>query len=75
MPILLSLYTPSLLHKISKTFHWTAVCESSFTALKSKLTSLPILAYPKFIEPFIVATDASDTAIGGVLSQVQDGHE
>jgi len=35
------------LRKNSKGFHWTAVCDSSFNALKSKLTSPPVLAYPK----------------------------
>ena len=41
----------------------------------AKLTSPPILAYPHFTDPFIVSTDASDNAIGGVLSQLRDGHE
>ena len=31
--------------------------------------------YISFTDTFIVATDASDTAIGGVLSQIQDGCE
>ena len=50
-----------LLRKNSKGFHWTSVCDSSFNTLKSKLTSPPVLAYPKFTDTFIVATDASDT--------------
>ena len=64
-----------LLRKNSKGFHWTAACDSSFNTLKSKLTYLPVLAYLRFSDTFIVATDASDTAIGGVLSQMQDSHE
>ena len=64
-----------LLKKNSKSFHWTAECEASFNTLKSKLTTSPVLAYPRFTDPFIVSTDASDKAIGGVLSQVQNGHE
>ena len=35
--------------------------------------SLPHLAFPRFTDPFMVSTDASDRAIGGVLSQKQDG--
>ena len=35
----------------------------------------PILTYPDFTIPFIVSTDASSTAIGGILSQVHDGGE
>ena len=43
--------------------------------LKQKLTTPPILAYPQFNHPFIVATDASGTAIGAVLSQDVEGEE
>ena len=64
-----------LLKKTSKRFQWTSECEASFTLLKSKLTQSPLLAYPRFTEPFIVSTDASDKAVGGVLSQIQDSHE
>ena len=34
-----------------------------------------ILASPDFSQPFILDTDASDKAIGAVLSQVIDGNE
>ena len=64
-----------ILRKTSKNFNWTAECDISFSLLKAKLTSPPILAYPHFTDPFIVSTDASDKAIGGVLSQLRDGHE
>lgn len=63
-----------LLRKTSKSFQWTTECETSFATLKSKLTNPPVLAFPRFTDPFLVATDASDTAIGGVLSQIQDGN-
>lgn len=47
--------------------------------LKKRLTEAPILAYPRFDsdEPFIVDTDWSldNNAVGGVLSQVQEGRE
>jgi len=64
-----------LLRKTTKSFNWTPECNASFNSLKSKLTSPPILAYPNFAEPFVVATDASDTAIGGVLSQLKGGQD
>ena len=52
---------------------------AAFETLKKKLSTSPILAYPKFDsdQPFIVDTDWScdPGAIGGVLSQVQDGEE
>ena len=64
-----------ILRKISKKFNWTAKCDTSFSLLKAKLTSPPILAYPHFTDPFTVSMDVSDKAIGGVLSQLCDGHE
>ena len=49
----------------------------AFQRLKKDLMKAPILAYPQFDspEPFIVDTDWSGDAVGGVLSQVQDGAE
>lgn len=57
------------------TNRWTEAQENSFNALKLALTSAPILAYPTEKDQFILDTDASDTGIGAVLSQVQDGEE
>ena len=37
------------------------------------LISAPILAYPRFDVPFVVYMDASTSAVGSVLSQVQGG--
>lgn len=56
-------------------FVWTDECENAFQELKTKLTTAPILAYPSREGKFILDTDASDFAIGAVLSQVQEGHE
>ena len=66
------------LHKISannNSFKWTEECTLSFNSLKHALTSAPVLAYPNVEGTFILDTDASDQAIGGVLSQIQDGQE
>ena len=56
-------------------FHWTDDCQESFETLKNALTSTPILAYPELGSKFILDTDASDAALGAVLSQIQDGKE
>ncbi|XP_049316307.1 retrovirus-related Pol polyprotein from transposon opus isoform X1 [Bactrocera dorsalis] len=41
----------------------------SFNDIKYLLTSSEILVFPDFNKPFILTTDASNTAIGAVLSQ------
>ena len=56
-------------------FEWTTACHEAFTSLKKRLTQAPILAYPDYSKPFIVDTDASQVAMGAVLSQVHDGAE
>jgi hypothetical protein len=40
-----------------------------------KLSTEPLLIYPDFKQPFIVACDASTKAIGAVLSQLREGEE
>nr|VZI19680.1 unnamed protein product [Spirometra erinaceieuropaei] len=60
-------------------FKWTADSTNSFQTLKDKLCTTPILVFPDISNDagkFILDTDASDTAIGAVLSQQQlDGTE
>ena len=59
----------------STQFKWEKEQQIAFDTLKDKLTSAPILAYPQVTGEFILDTDASDTGIGAVLSQVQNGIE
>ena len=55
-------------------FLWTNQCESAFKELKRRLTSQPVLAFPKLNKTFTVEVDASDYAAGGLLSQTgEDG--
>jgi len=54
---------------------WTAECQDAFDRLKEALTSDSIVGYPQGVGEFILDTDACDTGIGAVLSQVQDGVE
>ena len=56
-------------------FKWTEAQNTAFTTLKQALQTEPILRYPNYSLEFRLATDASATAVGAVLSQVQDGHE
>jgi len=53
----------------TKNWKWTPKAESAFTELKNRFTSAPILAHFDPKRPVIVETDASDFALGAVLSQ------
>ena len=56
-------------------FTWTEEHDQAFQTLKKKLLEAPILAFPNFELPFIIGTDASETALGAVLFRVIDGTE
>lgn len=49
--------------------------KSCFETLKNILTSDDVLTYPNFSRPFLVTTDASNFAIGSVLSQGEMGKD
>ncbi|KAL0457824.1 UNVERIFIED_CONTAM: Transposon Tf2-11 polyprotein [Sesamum latifolium] len=58
--------------KKTETWNWTSQCQESFDILKRTMVTDPVLALPDMSKPFVVETDASDFALGGVL--MQDGH-
>jgi hypothetical protein len=51
---------------------WTEACTKAFNTLKHKLTTAPVLVPPDWNKDFEVYVDASNVAIGSVLSQ-KDG--
>lgn len=53
-------------------FTWSTSVDTAFKTLKKKMTETPVLSLPDFSKILILETDASDVAIGAVLSQ--DGH-
>ena len=57
----------ALLHK-DKPYLWEKDQQSAFEKLKQHLVSAPILILPDPTKSFTVTTDASDLAIGAVLS-------
>ena len=63
------------LTKKNQPFKWTTDCQNAFDLLKEKLVSAPILAFPDFTQEFILHVDASDFAIGMVLTQIRNGSE
>jgi len=50
-------------------FYWSDLCQESFDKLKAILTKEPLLQYPDFEQPFNLTCDASNFAIGCILSQ------
>ncbi|XP_058614187.1 LOW QUALITY PROTEIN: uncharacterized protein LOC131528813 [Onychostoma macrolepis] len=54
---------------------WSQETDQAFKRVKEALTTEPILRAPDFSCPFLLQTDASDTGLGAVLSQVVDGEE
>ena len=63
------------LTKKKQKFVWTEKCQSAFERLKEALVSAPVLAYLSREGKFVLDTDASATAVGAVLSQIQGGEE
>ena len=56
-------------------FIWTDEQQTAFDALKACLLSAPILGFPTEEGRFILDTDASLFAVGGVLNQIQNEEE
>ncbi|OWZ01510.1 polyprotein [Phytophthora megakarya] len=55
--------------KDRKQLEWTPERVRAFEALKTALSQTPVLALPDFTKPFLLRTDASQFAVGGVLLQ------
>jgi len=65
----------SRLTKKNTPFHWTSEDDTAFNKLKQALLNSITLSFPIPGVPCILDTDASDVAIGSVLSQVINGVE
>ena len=61
--------------KQGRTFYWGEEQQRSFKGMKGALSNVPILQFLEFKQPFTLTTDASDFAIGVVLSQGKLGHD
>jgi RNase H-like domain found in reverse transcriptase/Integrase zinc binding domain len=58
-----------------KKFNWESEQQLAFKAIKEALISEPVVRLPDFTRDFILATDASEVGISGVLSQKFDDGE
>ena len=56
----------------NKPFTWSSSAAKAFENLKRAFTFAPILLHANLEKPFIIEADASDFAIGSILSQVGD---
>jgi hypothetical protein len=56
-------------------YDWRQEHQEAFEGLKAALVKAPVLGYPKDKGLYILDTDASHTAIGAELLQIQDGKE
>jgi hypothetical protein len=52
-----------------KPFSWNPTAQAAFDTLKMAFTSTWVLIHPDPVKPFIVETNASDFALGAILSQ------
>ena len=50
-------------------FQWGGKHQKAFDTLKEKISTTPVLAVPDLQRPFEIQIDASDYAMGAVLTQ------
>ena len=50
-------------------WQWGEKESGAFHTLVDRLCTAPVLTFPKFDEPFLLSTDASNTGIGAILKQ------
>ena len=63
------------LTKKNQAFVWTREADKAFTRLKEAFTSTPVLAHVDLEKSFIIEANASNFALGSILSQPgEDGH-
>ena len=65
-----SLYALTRKKKDKSPTEWTSEHDKAFENVKDILVNAPVLAFPHPDDTFILDTDASNSAIGAVLSTV-----
>jgi hypothetical protein len=52
-----------------KPWQWNSIHQQAFDNVKAAITKETVLAYPDFLKPFEIYTNASSTQLGAVISQ------
>jgi len=52
-----------------KPWHWDSIYQIAFDNVKSTIAKEVVLAYPCFLKPFEIYTDASTLQLGAVITQ------
>ncbi|XP_053294792.1 uncharacterized protein LOC128455141 [Pleuronectes platessa] len=55
--------------KAKAEYIWSSMCQNAFDSVKALLCSAPVLAAPRFDQPFKLHVDASNVGVGAVLLQ------
>ena len=55
--------------KAKAEYIWSSMCQNAFDRIKALLCSAPVLAAPRFDQPFKLHVDASNVGVGAVLLQ------
>ena len=69
------LYELTTAKTTDRNFQWKETHTVAFQSLKQSLAEPPLLVYPNKTDMFILDTDASHTAIGAELMQLQNGQK
>jgi hypothetical protein len=69
-----SLVSPLLRAAQEKYITWTQECQVAYELVLNLLTNEPILKLPRFIQPFVLETDACNYGVGAVLAQLRDAY-
>jgi hypothetical protein len=52
-----------------KPWQWDPIYQQAFDSVKAAISKETVLAYPDFLKPFEIYTDASSTQLGAVITQ------
>lgn len=63
------------LNRRDAAFEWTREANDAYEVVKKRLSTTPVIHFADFTKPFVLVTDASETACGAVLLQEHNGNQ